>query len=280
MICEAIDTVADIDVKRCAECGLIKSVHRFSFKVKDRGWRSSYCDVCSPIIGKRKRQKILLQEKEYPSHKKCLSCKEIKPASFFPKKNGVKSGLGTYCKMCTNEKNSISSLKSIDKEKIIPERKICPRCKIDKLSCEFGPERRRKDGLSVYCRECARKESKVTRRKNPEKELAAKSKKRAKKNNATPEWLTKKQLKEIQELYFMSRILKEFDGIEYDVDHIHPLMGENFSGLHVPWNLRVFPRKENNIKNNKPPKDELDLFWSPEIRAQMRKKLKNNSPQL
>jgi hypothetical protein len=36
-----------------------------------------------------------------------------------------------------------------------------------------------------------------------------------------------------------------------EVDHIHPLLGENFSGLHVPWNLQYLPMLENRVKGSK-----------------------------
>lgn len=89
------------------------------------------------------------------------------------------------------------------------------------------------------------------RKNNPEKFIALNAKRRANKLNATPEWLTKEHVLEIEELFLCARMFRLYTGQEYHVDHIIPLQGKNVCGLHVPWNLQVILAKENLIKSNK-----------------------------
>lgn len=69
--------------------------------------------------------------------------------------------------------------------------------------------------------------------------------------NATPTWLTDEQWDEMNAIYARARRKTEETGIEYHVDHIVPLQGEEICGLHVPWNLRAVPAKINLKKSNK-----------------------------
>lgn len=50
-------------------------------------------------------------------------------------------------------------------------------------------------------------------------------------------------------------------GVAHHVDHIHPLRGEGFTGLHVPWNLRVIPAHDNVSKGNRLPEKDAHLAW-------------------
>ncbi len=90
-------------------------------------------------------------------------------------------------------------------------------------------------------------ESKQYSKDNPHIGAAACRKYQATKLNATPKWLSKTQLKEIQKFYEIARWYSE----PMHVDHIVPLQGKNVCGLHVPWNLQIIPARENLEKHNK-----------------------------
>lgn len=66
-------------------------------------------------------------------------------------------------------------------------------------------------------------------------------KRRAKIKQATPSWVNKQLISYIYETCPRGM----------HVDHIVPLMGENVSGLHVPWNLQYMLPNRNRQKGNK-----------------------------
>jgi len=61
--------------------------------------------------------------------------------------------------------------------------------------------------------------------------------------------------------YFREELAKIYSQCPsgFEVDHIHPLSGKNFSGLHVPWNLQYLPISENRRKGNRVSSEELVL---------------------
>lgn len=73
---------------------------------------------------------------------------------------------------------------------------------------------------------------------------------RARKLQATPQWLTPEHKECIRKYYTFRANISGVIGKEYHVDHIVPLKGENVCGLHVPWNLQVIPAQDNIRKSN------------------------------
>lgn len=64
---------------------------------------------------------------------------------------------------------------------------------------------------------------------------------------ATPSWLTREQLKEMDAVYMVC----SWYGGTHQVDHIVPIGGKVVCGLHVAWNLQVIPALTNQRKSNK-----------------------------
>jgi hypothetical protein len=84
--------------------------------------------------------------------------------------------------------------------------------------------------------------------KKPHIFRARDAKRRASQVLATPVWADHKKIRAVYAA--AARISKE-TGIRHDVDHVIPIKGRKASGLHVHFNLRVIPSKENKRKFNK-----------------------------
>jgi len=80
---------------------------------------------------------------------------------------------------------------------------------------------------------------------NKERYVAARARRRAAQESATPAWLTAIDKAMIQEMYDVSEARFIQTGIKHHVDHIVPINGKNVSGMHVPWNLQVITAYEN-----------------------------------
>lgn len=66
---------------------------------------------------------------------------------------------------------------------------------------------------------------------------------------ATPRWLTLAHKKQIGKLYREAKNSRQA-GREVQVDHIVPLFSPYVCGLHVPWNLRLYPTGPNRYRGN------------------------------
>lgn len=111
--------------------------------------------------------------------------------------------------------------------------------------------RRLKDDPEFRAKE--RAASAKWRKLNPDKEAAATRLYQARKLGATPKWLTPEDRKAMRAMYAEARRRTKETGVDHVVDHVHPLRGRNFCGLHVPWNLQVLTAKANASKGNRLP---------------------------
>jgi hypothetical protein len=160
-------------------------------------------------------------------------------------------------------------------------RKTCTKCSVEQSISEFYKNKRYADGHVTWCKSCKKKHSRdnpqiiqkwseenreasnAIKQKyaanNPEKVKASKARwakangkkmlaktrrYQAAKRNATPKWLTTRQIAEMEQFYINCP-----QG--YEVDHVVPLQGKQVKGLHVPWNLQYMLPRPNRKKSNK-----------------------------
>lgn len=204
--------------------------------------------------------------------KLCACCKIQKPFTDFFKDKSVKDGFCKRCKICMkeyfqeyykNNKENISKTnkeyrennkekikenareyRENNKEKISESKKLWAIKNLEKVS-----EKRKK-----YYKENIEKikeTAKLYRLTNVDKVNASKAKYKADKIQATPAWLTKEQLEEMQDFYIICKMFQIYTGLNCHVDHIVPLKGKTVCGLHVPWNLQILEASENISKSNK-----------------------------
>jgi hypothetical protein len=163
------------------------------------------------------------------SIKKCSKCGVKKDLSGFHRDPTKSSGFVSHCKDCKNK--SSKSYRS-DNPKT-PDQREYHRV-YSKQWYQDNP------GYSnvKYVEFC---------NKNPGYAAAKDGKRRAAKLNATPSWLNVAHHAEVDGLYLYNAIMPG----DWHVDHIEALQGEEVSGLHVPWNLRVISSTENLSKGNR-----------------------------
>ena len=159
--------------------------------------------------------------------KVCPKCKENKDFSCFHKHKGKPFGLAIWCKECAKA-NAVLHYKNRPRE--------------ERLGVKRLWQDRNREHVNQYNNEW--------RKRNPHKHAAKQAKRRALKIKATPVWLSDCDKAHILRFYKLATLMGEITGQKYHVDHIVPLKGKNFCGLHVPNNLRVIPAKDNLKKSN------------------------------
>lgn len=218
-------------MKKCSRCGRNLPVHSFGPYKQGRDGLRPECRGC---CYQRKQYRLLKSKsiqyirfvivKPFNTvflSKTCITCKSLKELCHFAKRGDSRDGTVSECKSCKNAKINRADKREMDRQYYISN----------------------KDKVIQSVREY--------RRNNTYKINKLSSFHRAKKIMATPKWLNKDQLSQIESKYKEARELTVTTGTRYHVDHIVPLVNSKVCGLHVPWNLRVIPAFDNLSKSNK-----------------------------
>lgn len=171
-------------------------------------------------------------------NKTCPRCKEEKDPSLFGKDKNRKDGLNPYCKICLNEKSKnyfSANAESVRKTKI-----------------EY--DRRNKEKIagwradnSEYLRSYWAEYGKRYRAENIPETRAKTRRQQAARRKAVPGWIDRAKEVAVYEEAARRRLLGE----NVEVDHIVPILGKNFCGLHWHGNLRVISAFANRSRGNK-----------------------------
>lgn len=210
----------------------------------------------------------------------CNQCKVLLDLQFFYKDKRNSDGCRGICKTCHNVKSQKWFAKNPIKTR--KYRKKCREQQIEKYRKKgreywtLRPDylkRQNKQRRENFKQKDSQKRkeyyktnqeklknySKDWRKENPSKVLAQTSKRRAARIEATPPWLSKEHLAEIEEMYILAKELSWlFEGEKLEVDHIIPLQGKYVRGLHVPWNLQLLSEKMNRKKYNNWKKEDCE----------------------
>lgn len=197
----------------------------------------------------------------------CTKCKLAKQFCEFHKDSSRKYGISYICKECYSEKDRKTYCSNLEKNK---KRGIAFYWSNPEKQKKLRRERYAKnpEQYIAYIKEYSLKnwdKIKKTRRVRYEKTkfevMAYNALRRADKIKATPSWLNNEHKKQIRDMYKQAAKMTVSTGVVHHIDHIFPLRGKGFNGLHVPWNLRIVTKLENLKKTNKFPEEFSHMKW-------------------
>ena len=174
--------------------------------------------------------------------KTCIKCNETKATNQYYKSTRNLDGLEGRCKSCKSAYRKAQYQKNRDTE--LHNNAAWKEANLERYK-EIGREyyRKNKEEHNAFMQRHYYENKGIYRAKD--------AKYRASKLQATPSWLTDKQLDDITMIYKACAKITERTSKTHHVDHIIPLQGDNVCGLHVPWNLAILPASMNLAKHNK-----------------------------
>lgn len=189
---------------------------------------------------------LLTERRMNTSEKTCFKCQCVKPLSEFYRHKMMADGHLNKCKECakldvrSHREQNLERVLEYDRARGMLPHRVKARAEYAKTDAYKASQSR---ANAKY-----RENNKDKRRTI---KLACQRSREAGKHSRTPSWLTKEDRSAIKLKYSEARWMTARTGIKHHVDHIVPLLGKNVSGLHVPWNLRVIPARENIRKGSK-----------------------------
>jgi hypothetical protein len=162
--------------------------------------------------------------------KTCNTCKSNKPLDLFYVSKSGKDGHTAACRSCIIERSRNTALKNHDKYK--------------EYLKEYGKKWRvdNKEKMNLLCKKHYSKNKQYYFSKTAKRKLKIKER--------VPQWGIEFTDFAFEEAFDLCKIKQKLFGVEYNVDHIVPLNGENVSGLHVWNNFAVITATENREKGN------------------------------
>jgi len=182
--------------------------------------------------------------------RECTKCRIEKKFSEFPKSSKSSLGIDTRCKLCAIANTKRYVVTNIDKVKAT-RRQQYERTKNERAAYVknwMRDNKQKRLAWRLRNKEKLRSQFREWSERNKSKLVAKKARRRSAKLCATPSWV---KAEDFLYIYKECREMTKSTGVEYQVDHIVPLQGENVCGLHVPWNLQILSKIENVRKKNK-----------------------------
>lgn len=184
-----------------------------------------------------------------PRSGKCCYCKSADPAGMTQQDRGS-NGVRFRHRHChAKEMRRIGEIKRTGPPKPRKPRKFISSLEQAKAWYAANKDRKRAydEKRRIENRQLYRDASKRFRQSNPGRKNADTNRRRTAIAHRKPTWI---QGNELIAFYESAARVSKCLQIPHEIDHIIPLRGKAVSGLHVPGNLRVFPARLNNLKNN------------------------------
>jgi hypothetical protein len=173
--------------------------------------------------------------------KQCKKCSDVLPIESFTKVKKNADGYSGSCKKCDNALKKSCTTKDQQHERYLRWKENNP----EKYLASIEAKKLRPEYKQTY------EYTKQYRLNRPGWMASMCAKRRAKKLNATPNWDVELTAFVSEEAAALARLRSMSSNIPWEVDHIVPLQGRKFCGLHVWNNLQVIPKSINNSKSNR-----------------------------